>query len=110
VMNAAVYGGGLLTATPAGKASSTYGYRPARPELLAAADAMRAACRRNGVDLATAALAFSLGDPRIATTVVGISKASRVQPLVEAAAFRMPADLSDELNALVPDRSAWLDG
>ena len=108
LINAAVYGGGLLAAPHPGE-HPTYGYRPAPPELLSAVEDMRAVCSRYGIDLATAALQFSLRDPRFATTVVGMSRPSRVEATLTAA--RQPVDdaIWPELGALLPPSRAWLD-
>nr|WP_286219508.1 aldo/keto reductase [Paraoerskovia sediminicola] len=108
LINAAVYGGGLL-ATSSTKPGATYGYRPAPPELLAAVEQMRAACERHGVDLATAALQFSLRDPRFTTTVVGMSRPSRVASTVAAAATEVPDALWPELESLLPPSHTWVD-
>jgi len=108
LLNAAVYGGGLLAAGPtAGR--PTYGYRPAPPELLRAVEAMRAACVRHGTDLATAALQLSLRDARFSTTVVGMSRPSRVTSTLEMARREVDDDLWDELAALLPPSRVWLD-
>ncbi len=106
VVNAAVYGGGIL-ATPG--SSSTYGYRPASEATLRAISAMDDACRRAGTDLPTAALRFSTRDPRIATTVVGFSKPTRIATTVAAATADLPDSLWDELESLVPPPENWLD-
>ncbi|MBU4216163.1 MAG: aldo/keto reductase [Actinobacteria bacterium] len=105
LINAAVYGGGLL----ADASRTSYGYRQAAPEVLAAVDAMRAVCARYGVDLTTAALQHSLRDPRFTTTVVGMSRPERVAQTLEAA--RRPVDdaLWPELEALLPPAASWLD-
>ena len=107
VLNAAVYGGGILAAQSGGP--TTYGYRPAPPEVLEAAARMREACAAHGTDIATAALQFSLRDERIASTVVGMSRPGRVTATVEAAARAVPDGLWAELEALVPPESTWLD-
>lgn len=107
VVNAAVYGGGIL-AQPAG-ASSTYGYRAAPPEVLVAITAMRAACERHGTDLATAALQSSLRDERVDSTIVGISKPERLASTLRSAAESLPSELWDELAEPLPPPSAWLD-
>ena len=107
IFNAAVYGGRLL-ADPHGGVS-TYGYRPAEPETLAAVAAMAAACERHGTDLATAALQFSLRDPRVDTTVVGISRPERIGPLLQSAGTTLPDELWDELESLTPGPEHWLD-
>ena len=107
VLNAAVYGGGILAHQQGGPTS--YGYRPAPPEVLAAVDAMRAVCTRYGTDLGTAALQFSLRDPQVDATVVGMSRPERVSQTLAAAAAPLPDDLFAELEKLLPPRSAWLD-
>lgn len=108
LINAAVYGGGVLAAATVSP-GTTYGYRPAPPEVLTAVDQMRAACARHGVELATAALQFSLRDPRFATTVVGMSRPSRVEATLAAAATHVDEALWSELETLLPPRHAWLD-
>lgn len=107
VLNAAVYGGGLLAAP--GTAPSTYGYRPAPPEILDAVAAMQAVCAEHGTDLRTAALQFSLRDERFASTVVGMSRPGRVQDAVDAASAHLPEALWEELEALLPPEHVWLD-
>ncbi len=108
LINAAVYGGGMLAA-PTVPPGATYGYRPAPPEVLESVERMRVACARHGVDLAAAALQFSLRDPRFATTVVGMSRPSRVAATLEAAAAPIDDQLWDELEAMLPPRHVWLD-
>ena len=105
VINAAVFGAGIL----AKRGSTRYGYREAPPELIEAADAMRAVCESHGTDLRTAALQLSTRDPRFATTVVGMSHPDRVAATVEAASAVLPGSLWGELEALVPPRRVWLD-
>ncbi len=107
VLNAAVYGGGILAAQQGGP--TTYGYRPAPPEVLDAAARMREACAAHGTDIATAALQFSLRDERFASTVVGMSRPARVTATVEAAARALPDALWPELEALLPPAHVWLD-
>lgn len=106
VLNAAVYGGGIL-ARPG--ESTTYSYRPASPELLEAIAAMDAVCAVSGIDLATAALQFSLRDPRVDATVVGMTSESRISSLVASAGVQIPDAVWDELERLVPPASTWLD-
>lgn len=107
VLNAAVYGGGILAHQEGGP--TTYGYRPAPPQVLAAVEGMRRVCERHGTDLPTASLQFSLRDARFASTVVGMSRPERVAQTVRAAAQPLPDDLFDELETWVPPRDAWLD-
>jgi D-threo-aldose 1-dehydrogenase len=106
VLNAAVYGGGIL-ARP--RESTKYSYQEASPELLQAIASMDAVCTVYGIDLATAALQFSLRDPRIDATVVGITSESRIPSLIASAGVDIPDGLWDELEMFVPPASTWLD-
>ena len=106
VLNAAVYGGGIL-ARPG--ESTKYSYKPASRELLETIAAMDAVCTRAGIDLATAALQFSLRDPRIDATVVGITSERRISSLIASAGMHVPDAVWDELEVLVPAASTWLD-
>lgn len=100
VVNAAVFGGGILAAGP-GRTSS-YAYAPASADLLDRIRRMEQACERHGVPLAAAALAVSLRDRRITSTVVGLSRPERVETTVELARTPIPLELTEELEALVP--------
>jgi D-threo-aldose 1-dehydrogenase len=106
VLNAAVYGGGIL-ARP--DELTTYSYKPASSQLLEAIAAMDAVCAKAGIDLATAALQFSLRDPRIDATVVGITSERRISSLIASAGVRIPDTVWGELEQLVPPASTWLD-
>jgi D-threo-aldose 1-dehydrogenase len=106
LINAAVYGGGLLAGGGGGR---LYGYREAPPEVLDAAERMRAICERHGTDLGTAALQFSLRDPRFATTVVGMGRPERVEQTVAAASATLPEELWPELEECLPPEHTWLD-
>ena len=106
VLNAAVYGGGLLVPRPA---ITTYGYREAPPEILGAVAAMRSVCERYDTDLTTAALQFSLRQPQIASTIVGLGSPEHVEDTLRRAARTLPQDLFDELETLLPPRALWLD-
>ena len=60
--------------------------------------AIRDACARHDVPVAAAALQFSLRDPRIVSTVAGVSRPERVDRLVEFARTPIPPELWDELS------------
>ena len=96
VLNAAPFGGGVLAGAP--HTQGYYGYQEAGPEILARIEALHAACARHDVPLAAAAVQFSTRDPRIVSTVVGVSKPERVDRLVELAQTPIPPELWDELN------------
>jgi D-threo-aldose 1-dehydrogenase len=107
VVNAAIYGGGIL-ARPAGE-SHSYGYRPATEKTLAAIQSLRRLCESWHTDLPTAALGASLRNTRVTSTVVGFSKPSRLQTILTAAAAQLPAEFWEEAETLVPPRENWLD-
>ncbi len=81
VFNAAPFGGGTL----ANPAKRTYGYRPVPEALATWLAALRRIAGELDVDLAAAALQFSLRDPRIDSTVIGISTLERLEQLSELA-------------------------
>jgi D-threo-aldose 1-dehydrogenase len=106
VVNAAPFGGGVLAKGPA--AVRDYASGRAHPEVMRRIEEMDAACRRHEVPLAAAALQFSLRDPRVASTIVGISAPERVEETVALARWPIPAALWDELELLVAPRELWL--
>ncbi|HEY0618571.1 MAG TPA: aldo/keto reductase [Kribbella sp.] len=107
VINAAIYGGGIL-ANPSG-GSTSYGYRQAPTAMLEAVAQMDKACRDYGIDLATAALQHSVNDPRITGTVVGFSKPARLERLIGSLETEIPAELLERLAQLMPDKQYWLE-
>jgi D-threo-aldose 1-dehydrogenase len=106
VLNAAVYGGGLLTP---GGGNGTYAYRPAPALVREAAATMRKICERHGTDIATAALHFSLRDPRITSTVTGFTKRSTLDRTLEALDVDLPESFWQEIEAVTPGPEHWLD-
>jgi D-threo-aldose 1-dehydrogenase len=107
ILNAAIYGGGILAFQAGGP--TTYGYRPAPPETLAAVEAMRRVCSDFHTDLGTAALQFSLRDRRIASTIVGMSRPGRVARTLDLASEPLPDAIWPALEALLPPPHAWVD-
>jgi D-threo-aldose 1-dehydrogenase len=65
---------------------------------------MQRACRDHSIPLAAAALQFSLRDPRVTSTIVGISRAERVRETLELAQLSIPEALWAELNSHAPPR------
>ena len=100
VVNAAPYGGGILARGP--REFPRYSYLPASQDLLDRATRMETICRRAGVPLAAAALQFSLRDPRIVSTIVGISRPERVEQLVDLARHPISDQMWAELEAVGP--------
>jgi D-threo-aldose 1-dehydrogenase len=107
VINAAPYGGGMLSKGPAVQQKYAYGDRG--DDRRALATAMQEACDRHGVPLAAAALQFSLRSPLIDSTVVGVSSPERIEQTLRLAAVPIPDDLWAELEQHVPPRDTWLD-
>lgn len=106
VVNGAAFGGGLLARGTS--YTDRYAYQPAAPNLLERVEAMETVCTRYGVTLRSAALHFSLREPRICSTVVGTASPDHVVELVEAASAELPAALFEELEALAPPPNDWL--
>jgi D-threo-aldose 1-dehydrogenase len=106
VLNAAVFGGGILTTWP--RVSDRYHYAAAPEELLRAVDAMGAACERYGVPLIAAALQFSTRDRRIASTVCGVVTPQQLDEALANVQLEIPDALWDELESLCPSEAAWL--
>lgn len=104
-LNAAPYGSGLL-AKPT-SAIAHYHYRPAGDEVIGRARRLDELCRAHGIPLAAAALQFSTRDPRISSTVVGVSAPERVDQLVANDALDIPAALWSELWDEIGFRPAW---
>jgi len=106
VVNAAVYGGGILARGAAG--SDRYAYRPAPAAIRHAVAVMEKTCARYGVPLAVAALRFSLRDPRITSTIIGISRPERVAECLRYVSSEVPDELWPELDRHVPKPEYWL--
>lgn len=110
VLNAAPYGSGILAKGP--DAYGRFAYQDASEEVLARVRRMDAACRAAGVPLAAAALQFSTRDPRITSTIVGVSKPERIQQTLDLAAVKIPDDLWAKLDAAGfdtedPEKDRW---
>ncbi len=97
-LNAAPYGSGILAKGP--DVYARYEYREAPHEMVEQIRRMERACREVGVPLAAAALQFSLRDPRIVSTVVGISRPERVGQTLELATHPIPDELWERLDSL----------
>lgn len=105
-VNGAPYGGGILAKGP--DAQPKYAYRPASEALVAAVREMRRACLAHGVSPTAAALQFSLREPRVAATVVGVSKPARIAEITALMTEPIPGDLWAELDSLAPGPPSWL--
>ncbi|HEU5383901.1 MAG TPA: aldo/keto reductase [Ktedonobacteraceae bacterium] len=97
-INGAPYGSGILAKGPSTYPRYMYGH--ASDAYLQRAFALEALCQRHHVPLAAVALQFSLRDPRIASTIVGISKPERIQETMRLAQLPIPEDMWEEIAAL----------
>ncbi len=107
VLNAAPYGGGILSRGPI--AQPRYAYGMGAVDAVEAAVGMQAVCDRFGVPLAAAALQFSLRSALVDSTIVGVSAPARVAETEHVASLEIPDEVWPALEALVPDPSTWLD-
>ena len=98
VWNAAPYGGGVLAKGTV--EAPRYAYKQASDEVLEPARQIEAICARYGIPTGAAALQFSMRDPRITATVVGVTKPERVQQTLDLAAVSIPDAAWDELLAV----------
>jgi D-threo-aldose 1-dehydrogenase len=98
-LNAAPYGSGILAKGP--DAYARYEYSEASKELVEQVHAMESTCREFGVPPAAAALRFSTREPRVVSTIVGISRPERVEKTLELAAHPMPDELWSRLDSFV---------
>jgi D-threo-aldose 1-dehydrogenase len=110
VLNAAPYGSGILAKGP--DAYARYAYQDASPELIEAVRRMDEVCKRHNVPLAAAALQFSTRDPRITSTIVGMSRPERIDQTLELARHPIPDELWSELDAVTvpqadPESNRW---
>ena len=96
VLNAAPYAGGVLAK---GSRSSRYVYQEASAAALDPIRRIEAICARHGVPPGAAALQFSMRDPRIASTICGVSKPERVKQTLDWARFPIPEAAWEELKA-----------
>jgi D-threo-aldose 1-dehydrogenase len=97
VLNAAPYASGVLA-----KGSSVYPryvYQEASPAMLDPIRRIEAICARHGVPLGAAALQFSLRDPRITSTICGVTRPERVRETLDWARFPIPEAAWAELLA-----------
>jgi D-threo-aldose 1-dehydrogenase len=106
VVNAAIYGGGILARGIAG--SDRYAYSAAPRAVLRSVAAIEKTCAASGVPLPAAALRFSMRDPRITSTVIGISRPERVEECLRHVIWEIPAEFWAEIDRHVPEPRYWL--
>jgi D-threo-aldose 1-dehydrogenase len=98
VLNAAPYAGGVLA-----KGSGSYAryvYQEASDAVLDPIRRIEGVCARHGVPPGAAALQFSMRDPRVTSSICGVSKPERVAQTLEWASFPIPDALWQDLKAV----------
>ncbi len=98
VLNAAPYGSGILAKGP--DAYARYAYQDASEQMVAQVRQIVEICKEYDVPLAAAALQFSTRDPRITSTVVGMSKPERLAQTMELALHPIPDELWPRLDQI----------
>ena len=98
VLNAAPYAGGVLAKGSDGY--KRYVYQEASEVALDPIRRIETICRRYRIPPGAAALQFSMRDPRVTSTICGVSKAERVRQNLEWANWPIPDEAWQELLAL----------
>lgn len=98
ILNAAPYASGVL-AKGADK-MPLIAYVPASDEDLEPVRAIEATCAEHGIATGPAALQFSMRDPRIASTIIGVTKPERVAETLAWASAPIPETAWSALMAL----------
>ncbi len=97
ILNAAPYAGGVFAKGSANHAR--YVYQDADDAMLAPVRQIEAICADHGIPPGALALQFSMRDPRVTSTICGVSKAERVQQTLDWATF----EISDEVWRKIAD-------
>lgn len=98
VFNAAPYASGALAKGAASQ--QRYVYQVATEAVLQPIRRVEEVCARHGIPLGAAALQFSLRDPRIASTILGVSRPERIAETLEWANWPISEEAWRELLAL----------
>ena len=86
VFNAAPYASGALA--KGSSVSKKIAYQDATDEQLESVRAIEAVCARHKIPIGAAALQFSLRNPAITSTIVGVTKPERIQETLDWAALQ----------------------
>lgn len=98
IINAAPFAGGILAKGSA--ETNRIAYQVTDDSGLAPVRAIEALCNRHKVAAGAAALQFSMRDPRIATTLVGVSSPHSIEQNLQWASAEIPAAFWAELKNL----------
>lgn len=95
IFNAAPYASGVLA--KGSDVMPRIAYTVADEGQLEPVRRIEAACARHGLAVGAAALQFSMRDPRITSTIVGVTKPERVAETLDWASVEIPAELWREI-------------
>jgi D-threo-aldose 1-dehydrogenase len=98
VLNAAPYAGGILAKGSARISKITY--QDGDDHMLAPVRHIEAICAEHGIAPGAAALQFSMRDPRVTSTIIGVSKPERVAQTLEWAQAVIPGPAWDGLDTV----------
>ena len=98
ILNAAPFAGGVLA--KGSEVMPRVTYQPADDRMLAPVRRIEAICADHGIAPGALALQFSLRDPRITSTIVGVSRPERVQQTLDWAATPIPEEAWARVEAL----------
>jgi D-threo-aldose 1-dehydrogenase len=102
VLNAAPYSSGVLAKGPA--SGARHAYQDLSPSIRTQVERIEGVCVGHGIAMGAAALQFSMRDPRIASTIVGISRPESITKTLEWAEAAIPDAAWAELMALPASR------
>ncbi|MGI9510856.1 MAG: aldo/keto reductase [Geminicoccaceae bacterium] len=97
VLNAAPYAGGVLAKGAAHH--GRYVYQEASEEMLAPIRQIEAICAKHDVPPGALALQFSMRDPRVTSTLCGVSRPERVQQTLDWASLPIKDEVWDDIAA-----------
>ena len=95
------YNSGLLAG------GTTFNYEPAKADMVARADAVRALCARHGTDIKAAALQFCAAHPAVAAVIPGPRSAAEVEQNAALMQAEIPGALWADLRraGLLPENA-----
>jgi len=91
----AVFASGILAIGPV--PGATYGYQPAKPEVLENARRIQEICKQYDVPLGAAALQFPFGHPAVSSVIPGPNAPDQVRGNLGWMRVNIPTDLWDDL-------------
>ncbi|MDE0110671.1 MAG: aldo/keto reductase, partial [Albidovulum sp.] len=98
ILNAAPYAGGVFA--KGSHRSNRITYQVVTDEAMSPVRRIEEICARHGVPTGAVALQFSIRDPRVASTIVGVSKPERISQSREWADLTVPDACWNEILAL----------